>query len=53
MPNLIHAFSELLANGKVVIASNQVKEFNKCANAHKVKYEIGPHISGQSVLITI
>ena len=50
---LINIFSELIANGKVVIPSDKVKEFNKAARAHSMRYEIGPHIAGKSVLITI
>ena len=50
---LSQVFSELLANGSVAIPSNEVREFHKAANAHSLKYEIGPHICGKTVLITI
>lgn len=50
---LTQVFAELLANGCVAIQSNQVREFNKCANAHNLKYDIAPHICGKTVLITI
>jgi len=53
MANLIKQFTELLTEGSVVIESSNLKGFHKCAAAHNVKYEIGPHVAGKSVLITI
>ena len=50
---LISIFTELAANGRVVIPSANVKSFHRAAVAHGMRYEIGPHTSGQSVLITI
>ena len=53
MTCLTQIFAELCANGSAVLASSEVKSFNKAANAHGVKYEIGPHVAGKSVLVTI
>lgn len=50
---LTQVFAELIANRCVAIQSNQVREFHKAASAHNLKYEIGPHICGKTVLITI
>lgn len=44
---------ELIQNGSTILPSNRVKEFNKVATAHNMPYEIGPHVAGQSVSITI
>ena len=44
---------ELIQNGSTILPSNRVKEFNEVANAHSLNYEIGPHVAGQSVSITI
>ena len=53
MATLISIFTELAANRRAVIESKNVKAFHKAASAHGLKYEIGPHESGKSVLITI
>lgn len=50
---LIDIFSELVANGRAIVPSDKVKEFSKAAKAHSIRYEIGPHVAGKSVLITI
>ena len=53
MAKLIKQFTELLTTGSVTIESSELKGFHKCAASHGVRYEVGPHVSGKSVLITI
>lgn len=53
MANLINIFVELTTKGSTILPSTEVKGFNKVAQAHGLKYEIGPHNCGKSVLITI
>ena len=53
MAKLISIFTELATTGRAIVESNQIKSFNKAANAHGLRYEIGPHDSGKTVLITI
>jgi len=49
----INIFSQLIETGSVILASSKVKEFNKIATKHDMPYQIGPHVAGKSVLITI
>lgn len=53
MANLISVFAELANTGRAIIESANVNSFHKAAKAHGLRYEIGPHTSGKTVLVTI